>query len=98
MRPSDCGIEMLTGAWKAPGGLISVQARVTEGSLLDIRITGDFFLYPHEALEELEKALSGIPLDRLALEDAATTVLGRPGVEPMGFGPSDVVNAILGPA
>ena len=88
---------MPTGAWKAPGGLISIQARVKEGILLDIRVTGDFFLYPHEALEELERTLSGTPLDRMALEGAATTVLARHGVEPLGFGPRDVANAILGP-
>ena len=90
------GEELLSGAWKAPGGLIRVDAHVSHGRLHHVRITGDFFIYPDSALEELEGALDGMPLERLALETAVGTVLSRSDVEAVGFGPEDVVNAILG--
>jgi lipoate-protein ligase A len=97
MRPSDRGIEVLSGAWKAPGGLIRADFRASEGLLIEVRLTGDFFLYPQDALEELERALSGVRLTRSDLMSATAEVMDRSEVEAVGFGPEDVVNAILGP-
>lgn len=87
----------LSGAWKARGGLVRAEAILEGGTLSTVRITGDFFIYPPEALEDLERALEGKAAERHAIEEAAATVLDRDDVEAVGFGSSDVANALLGP-
>jgi len=91
------GVELVSGAWKAPGGLVRADATLRDGRLEGVEVTGDFFIFPHEALEELESALAGAPLEREGVERAAASVLARPDVEALGFGPADIANALLGP-
>jgi lipoate-protein ligase A len=48
------------GEFKTPGGkLIAVEFDVRDGVLRDVVVTGDFFLYPEEALPRLAAALEG---------------------------------------
>jgi lipoate---protein ligase len=58
-------------------------------------VSGDFFLYPEEALEPILAALEGAPvsLDEAAL---AARVLGAvpDGVEMMGFSPQAIAIAV----
>ena len=46
---------------KIPNGkLLKVFLDVKEGRIDTIKITGDFFVHPEEAIEELEKQLCGV--------------------------------------
>ena len=48
--------------WVRPGGkLIATEFVVTDGSLRQVVISGDFFLYPEEALATIAAALEGCP-------------------------------------
>ncbi|MEW6035515.1 MAG: biotin--protein ligase [Candidatus Micrarchaeota archaeon] len=48
---------------KVPGGkLVCIEVRAEGGKVAQIRITGDFFLHPEEAIDALEKALVSAPL------------------------------------
>ena len=48
------------GAYKTPGGkLIAVEFAVEDGVLRHVVVSGDFFLYPEEALGSLAGALLG---------------------------------------
>jgi lipoate---protein ligase len=50
------------GEYKTPGGkLIAVEFDVEDGRLRDVMVTGDFFLYPEDALPRLGAALEGQP-------------------------------------
>lgn len=45
---------------KVSGGkLLKVTVRSQGGTIEDVRVTGDFFIYPEEALELLEAKLKG---------------------------------------
>ena len=77
------------GEFKTPGGkLIAVEFDVMDGKLRDVVVTGDFFLYPEEALALLAGALEQSPstLDqtdyaarvRTALDDRAELVGSSP--------------------
>lgn len=46
--------------YKAQKGLIRVSKTVENGKIVEIRITGDFFIYPETALEILEKMLVNV--------------------------------------
>ena len=49
------------GAYKTPGGkLIAVEFDVEDGVLRHVVVSGDFFLYPEEALGSLAGALEGM--------------------------------------
>jgi lipoate-protein ligase A len=50
------------GEFKTPGGkLIAVELDVVDGELRNVVVTGDFFLYPEEALPILARALEKSP-------------------------------------
>ena len=50
------------GEFKTPGGkLIAVEFDVVDSELRNVVITGDFFLYPEEALPILAAALENSP-------------------------------------
>ena len=57
------------GEFKTPGGkLIAIEFDVVDGELRDVVVTGDFFLYPEEALPVLTGALESSPA---ALDEAS---------------------------
>ncbi|MGO4752655.1 lipoate--protein ligase family protein, partial [Streptomyces sp. 2MCAF27] len=52
------------GEYKVPGGkLVVVDLEVEDGRLKDVRVAGDFFLEPDEALLAINRALEGAPAD-----------------------------------
>ncbi|MFJ3582669.1 biotin/lipoate A/B protein ligase family protein [Streptomyces sp. NPDC090127] len=52
------------GAYKVPGGkLVVVDLEVRDGALADVRVAGDFFLEPDEAILAIDRALEGAPVD-----------------------------------
>lgn len=47
---------------KIPGGkLVCVEIEARDGRISSLRITGDFFLHPEEALAGLERSIIGKP-------------------------------------
>ncbi|MFE7116728.1 biotin/lipoate A/B protein ligase family protein [Streptomyces sp. NPDC057654] len=50
------------GEYKVPGGkLVVVDLEVEDGALRQVRVAGDFFLEPDEALAAIDSALEGAP-------------------------------------
>ena len=66
----------------------------TQNTINQIRITGDFFFYPEEALERLEKDLIGRKLERETLKQEIERSLGK--TEVYGFDSKSLTEAILG--
>ena len=49
------------GEYKVPGGkLVVVDLDIVAGRLAGVRLSGDFFLEPDDALEAINAALTGI--------------------------------------
>jgi len=77
---------MMHGEYKTPGGkLVIADFAVEGGALRAVTISGDFFLYPDEALRDITGALEGAPSTASEAELAArvhaalsaeTTLLG----------------------
>jgi len=59
------------GEHKAKKGLIRFEIEEEKGIAKDVKITGDFFIYPEEVIGELENVLKGKRLEELekAMED-----------------------------
>ena len=59
-----------------------------------ITITGDFFLYPEESLDQLESSLIGTKIDKYTLRE--TIEKGLEQVDVFGFDRNSLTDAILG--
>jgi lipoate---protein ligase len=73
---------------------ISLEFDDTAKTISSITITGDFFIYPEEKLDELELNLIGTELQRDAIMNRIEKCLV--GSEPFGFDSQSMTNAILG--
>lgn len=90
------GVHIVHRAHKAPGGLIRVLMELHDERIAALELSGDFFVYPAEALGELEQVLIGA---RLA--DAESVIAGfyrSRRVESPGVGPADFAEALGSPA
>ncbi len=86
----------LHGEYKRPGGkLVVVDLRVIDGLLADVEVSGDFFLEPPEALDDIVGALNGAPADASEAELASriSASLGSEAVL-MGFDAQGVAVAV----
>ena len=84
------------GEYKTPGGkLIAVDFEVEDGKLRDVRVTGDFFLYPEEALADLTGALDGLSIDLAESEIAEQVRAAMPRhAELVGSSPEAIGAAV----
>ncbi|MCM3808671.1 lipoate--protein ligase family protein [Streptomyces sp. DR7-3] len=75
------------GEYKVPGGkLVVVDLDVHDGTLREVRVAGDFFLEPDEALHTIDRALEGAPDDADAQALAARIDAALPtGTVMFGF-------------
>lgn len=85
----------MSNLYKAPKGLVRVEAEVENNTIIEIRLTGDFFMVPEDALWLLEKHLKGVELDREMLQ-STVNVFYMLGVETPMLAKEDLVEAILG--
>ena len=77
---------------KVEGGkMVNVEVETGE-KLTDISVTGDFFLEPPEALEEVQEELEGLSQD--FEESEVVERLEEMNAEFIGFSPEDVVEAL----
>jgi len=80
------------GEYKVPGGkLVVVDLDVKDGTLTDVRLSGDFFLEPPEALDTINAALHGLPADADETAIALAVSQALPSdAELFGFSPEAV--------
>jgi lipoate-protein ligase A len=85
------------GEFKTPGGkLIAVEFDVVDGELRNVVVTGDFFLYPEDALPVLTRALDNTSAS-LTEEDYATNIRTAldSRAELVGSSPEALASAVL---
>jgi lipoate---protein ligase len=73
---------------------ITLEYDEIENTINWIRIAGDFFVYPEEALESLETSLIGIKLQEETLKQEIDNCLKNS--EAYGFDSASLTDAILG--
>jgi len=84
------------GEYKVPGGkLVVVDFDVVDDQIRNPRVAGDFFLEPDDALDDLNRALDGLPAASDAKQIAAAVAAGlRPGAVMLGFSPEGIAVAV----
>ncbi|MGI5950671.1 MAG: lipoate--protein ligase family protein [Brooklawnia sp.] len=86
----------MRGEYKVRGGkLVAVDVDVVKGRLANAHVSGDFFLEPDSALEDIDAAINGMPADSsaAALAGAITGALDE-SVAMIGFTPEAVGIAV----
>jgi len=84
------------GEYKVPGGkLVVVDLDVEAGSIARFRLAGDFFLEPDTALDDINAAVTGLPVETDAAAIAAAVRHALPqGAQLLGFTPDAVGTAV----
>jgi lipoate-protein ligase A len=80
------------GEYKVPGGkLVVVDLEVEDGHIAQFRLAGDFFLEPDTALDAINAAVNGLPVETDASAIAAVVRAALPeGAQLLGFTPEAV--------
>ncbi len=75
--------------------LIKISLEYTDSKIISsIRITGDFFLYPEETLDQIEASLIGTKIDRNSIKETIEKCLSHS--EAFGFDSESLTDAITG--
>ena len=91
----DTAGNMAHGEYKVPGGkLVVVDLAVADGRMTGVQVSGDFFLEPATALDDINAALEGLPADtgREAIAAAVEGAMGQ--AEPYGITAQGVAEAV----
>ena len=75
--------------------LIKISLEYADSKIISsIRITGDFFLYPEETLDQIEASLIGTKMDRNSIKETIEKCLSHS--EAFGFDSESLTDAIIG--
>ena len=86
---------MVELAFKAPGGLIRVTARLRAGHIDDLALSGNFTLLPASAITNLEQGVSGLDPHRETITVRLQEIYRSAGIQSPGVTPDDLAEAIL---
>ncbi len=89
-------VYLAESAYKSPGGLIRATARLREGRIDDLTLSGDFTMLPSFAVGALEQALRGVTLDGAMVRGKVAEFYRGLPVQSPGVGVEDWVSAIMG--
>lgn len=85
----------LQGVHKSKGGLIRSFVVTENGIIKDVTISGDFFLFPEEALFKITGHLKGTPANRETLRKNIEETYIKENIQSPGTTPSDFTEAIM---
>ena len=88
-------VRVIEAAHKAPGGLIRVTARVREGRIDDLALSGDFTMIPKFAPGALELALRGTALDTDSIKARVAEVYRTVAIQSPGVTVDDLTTAVM---
>lgn len=88
-------VRVVESAFKAPGGLIRVVARIRENRIDDIVLSGDFTMLPVHALTAVEESLKGLECEPDSLMRSIEAVYHQMKVQSPGLEPEHFTQAIF---
>lgn len=82
--------------YKVPGGkLVKVELEQQRGQISRVKITGDFFVHPEEALLQIEGSLRGCSLEENEISRKIEMTVSEIGCQLVGFSAQDIAKAIV---
>lgn len=86
---------MKKGIHKSKGGLIRSFVLVESGQIKEITISGDFFLFPEEAIFKMLDKLKGTPAIRDKIQKNIEETYRIENIQSPGTTPSDFTESIM---
>ncbi len=86
---------MKKGIFKSRGGLIRSFIIIERGTLKEVSISGDFFLFPEEAIFKLVENLKGTPALREKIQENIEETYEKENIQSPGTTPSDFTESIM---
>jgi lipoate-protein ligase A len=87
---------MKKATYKVPGGkMVRVAFEEEDDSIIDVTITGDFFIHPESVLVEIEKGLAGIKIETNDILLHISEIVKEYNALLIGLSPEDLVHAIM---
>ncbi len=86
---------LMRSIYKAPKGLIRVELEVDGRIISRMIVTGDFFMVPEDALQMLERHMSGVRFEEKAVTNAVSAFYLLGMSTPM-LKKEDFIKAIMG--
>jgi len=83
------------GIHKSRGGLIRSFVALESGSIKEITISGDFFLFPEEAIFRILENLKGIPAKREDIQKNIEKTYEKENIDSPGTSPADFTESIM---
>ncbi|WXG40062.1 MAG: lipoate protein ligase C-terminal domain-containing protein [Candidatus Freyarchaeum deiterrae] len=85
---------MGSAEFKVPNGkLVEAKVKISNEKISEIRISGDFYMHPEEEIEELEKILLGVNIEKVS--DTVSKFFKKKKISLVGIEPKDFVKVIL---
>jgi len=83
---------------RVPGGkTLVLRVECAEGTIKSLRLSGDFFFYPEEGLEDLESFLLNEKVWKMGnVEEVVASFMRDRGHRAVGFGPADLAYLLRG--
>ncbi len=88
-------VRVVEAAFKAQGGLIRVVARLCDGRIDDVALSGDFTVLPSLALAALEQSVRGMQATPETLSARLQAAYDLLSIQSPGVSPSDFAAAIM---
>ena len=88
-------LEMKRATLRTKKGLIEVELDIENNHISKLKITGDFFIYPEEALEIIEQRLRGTEIKKEQLESKIEGIYNQQQISTPGITIDDWVNVIM---
>jgi lipoate-protein ligase A len=84
---------MTRAEYKVPGGkLLAAETEVKDGVLTTVKLMGDFFMHPEEAINDLEEALNGKKASQI--DEAVEGFFGGKEITLFGVSEEDFVHVL----
>jgi hypothetical protein len=82
--------------YKIPNGkLLKISLDFNDDAISEIKIMGDFFAYPEEAIEIMENELKNISLNRDSLLKKINSVIKENNIEFIGLNAEGLTDGIM---
>ncbi|NHJ48052.1 MAG: hypothetical protein FK733_09715 [Asgard group archaeon] len=76
-------------------GVIELEITIDDNRISHIKLTGDFFIYPEEALEKFEQSLIGTTPNKVELDRVISKFYTDNKISSPGITQEDWVNVII---
>lgn len=80
---------------KARGGLIRAEVVIDGGVFSCVRLSGDFHMFPIEAIDSIERAIIGLTPEIGRVKAAVSAIYEGGHIESPGMSPMDIANAVV---